>query len=420
MSLPASSLNQEAGNEVNWDSLNALAIPQSWNVQDKSAEFQDTLNNVVKDIRRKDPDPESTHPTMDQKTSKLVGELDAVISSGGVMVMKSAVGKKFYDELNEDPTLKEEYKSLKTHKQMKTFRQAYAMRKKTSLLERITAKTEEVFDLSRVDAEYCSFPRIVQREGNDVAAYATAEFYVKSATERYSAGKSFNGHPYVKWDPMRNMAMVLHHRENLSSGMRNSWMIQDRMKDNGSSGNSETTLEKHVATNVAEPEPAPTPKKGAKRGADDPIQSPTGASKNEDSNKKGKLDKAGEINDKKRVQVALLELQKLKKEHDVRVQAAHDLLSVVSKDPAWRWCNNEILLEPVRTALSAVDENKKANPFWRRWVLESNFAAVAKKQFSIEVIVSENDGIGEIFKKDLEKLAAATDTLKRMQSQRSA
>jgi hypothetical protein len=74
----------------------------------------------------------------------------------------------------------------------------------------------------------------------------------------------------------------------------------------------------------------------------------------------------------------------------------------------------------VRTALSAVDENKKANPFWRRWVLESNFAAVAKKQFSIEVIVSENDGIGEIFKKDLEKLAAATDTLKRMQSQRSA
>ena len=85
------------------------------------------------------------------------------------------------------------------------------------------AEKEFSFDLATVDAEYATFPRIVAREGGesaDLVSFENAKAYVQSALAKWQSGETFHGHAWVKFDSMRNCAVVLHYREKVSSGTR--------------------------------------------------------------------------------------------------------------------------------------------------------------------------------------------------------
>ena len=68
------------------------------------------------------------------------------------------------------------------------------------------------------DAEYCTFSRVVSREGGDKAAWKTSCVWVGDAMKKWSVGKTHKGRPWVKYDSMRNMAVFLHIREKISAG----------------------------------------------------------------------------------------------------------------------------------------------------------------------------------------------------------
>eukprot|EP00972_Heterocapsa_arctica_P081559 12023032-Heterocapsa_arctica.AAC.1 len=68
-------------------------------------------------------------------------------------------------------------------------------------------KKEQIFDLSSVDAEYCIFSRVVQREGGDLPAFEMAKTFVRNAMLAWQGNKLFHRHPWVKHDPMRGGAV---------------------------------------------------------------------------------------------------------------------------------------------------------------------------------------------------------------------
>ena len=61
----------------------------------------------------------------------------------------------------------------------------------------VRKKTETVTDLNALQAEYCVFSRVVQREGGDSAALGVAKSYCTHAIRAWQSGETFHGHPYV-------------------------------------------------------------------------------------------------------------------------------------------------------------------------------------------------------------------------------
>eukprot|EP00972_Heterocapsa_arctica_P046590 6875794-Heterocapsa_arctica.AAC.1 len=79
------------------------------------------------------------------------------------MDMRGASGRFFYRELKLDKQLKEEWAECgKSYDKQRKFKMKFARARYEAIVQMRT-KTEQVFDLQSVDAEYCIFSHIAER-----------------------------------------------------------------------------------------------------------------------------------------------------------------------------------------------------------------------------------------------------------------
>ena len=74
-------------------------------------------------------------------------------------------------------------------------------------------KEEEVEDLSSLDAEYCTFNRIVSGEGGGPEGFASAKNWTISALGAWQSKGTFRGHPWIKYNDFRKKLLIAYTRE---------------------------------------------------------------------------------------------------------------------------------------------------------------------------------------------------------------
>lgn len=383
-----------------WDNpVKALGTPAGdWDVPVKAAELQEKLQAVADKIKDWVKAPAQEGKGKGNEPTTVEAALEAATQKGDFPT-RSPAGYYFYRELKLDKRLRAEYDVLaKNHDARREFRLKFAQTRYEQLRQK-RAKKEVVFDLSAVDGEYCTFSRIVMREGagaQDAAAFETAKTYVRNAVVLWQKGSTFHGHPWVKHDKMRGGAVVLHVRETVSSGFKKEWSLETSECSGVGTPTPEQSLD--VGT--------PTPKRDLQPKGDEP-----------DPKKPAKEADAG----KKRLEDALKKAGALKRDFQKASQAAHDLLALVATNPDWAWCNNDALLAPIRDTLAQTDAYKHSNEFWQAWVVEDNLAAYARKHFEPERVVLEvadSDRDGDGLRPLTDKLQKECTRLKKMQASR--
>lgn len=402
-----------------WDEpVKAVGIPASWNMPEKTKELEQKLQAVAAMVKSYCP-TEPVQATQPAGVTKLEELLKAALDAGKIE-MRSSTGQWFYKELKLDEKLKADYASLgKSYDKQREFRLKYAATR-YNLLQQTRTKREETFDLSKVDAEYCTFGRMVQREGGDPPAFETSKTFVRNAMQLWQQGKTFHGHPWVKHDPMRGGAVVLHYRETVCNGSKKSWELATTettgvpatgtngtvsATDTTATGNPETreNFEKNTGKN-----------KNGKRTKQDPKQEQDPKRFKEEEEEKAL---------KKRFAAAISKANALKAAVLKSSQAGADVLTLVAQNPEWAWCNNEALLAGLREAMAAVGTYKKSNAFWKAWTVEENLFAYARKHFAMDYVIAQvtQAEAGEHSLKDLhDRVVKETGTLKRMQASRFA
>ena len=142
--------------------------------------------------------------------SVLEKDLKQVIASGGEFASDSAIAARFYRELKSDPVLKRqkvEATKGKGNAALKGFRAKWASTTLSKIQVKHT-KTEQVVDLSTLDAEYCTVDRMWSREGGTQTALETCKNYCEEALKHYENGELFHGHPMMKYDNFRKRMLV--------------------------------------------------------------------------------------------------------------------------------------------------------------------------------------------------------------------
>lgn len=398
-----------------WD--DTKGIPASWEIPQATSELDAKLQAVAEMIQSYCPPAQQ--PPEDEKDPSSVEKMLGESLDEKKLGCRSRLGQWFYRELKLDKQLKEEYDALKTHQAQKDFREKFAKAKYNTLKQSRTKK-ETSFDLSKVDAEYCSFGRIVQREGGDPPAFATSQTYVRNCVKKWQSGGTFHGHPWLKWCPMRSGMVVLHFRETVSSGHQKTWEV---------STTETQSLNNVSATGTAHEVSAPGTAR--KVSATDTAANVPATGAEQDNKRKQKS--AQELDPKrlkedeekkalnKRFATALTKANSLKATLQKSSQAAADVLQLVATNPDWSWCNSDALLAPLRQAVADVSAYKTSNSFWKAWTVEVNLATYCRKHFELDYVVAEvtKAETGENSLKVLnDRLVKETLTLKRMQASR--
>ena len=166
------------------------------------------LHQMVMDFKTNNKD----HKSVADSTSSdpIFAQLENVIQNGGQFPHDSAVARRFYADLKNDPELKkqkEEECRGKGKEVLLAFKHKWATTKlsKVSLTK---SRTETITDLVALDAEYCTLDRVWDREGRTEAAWDTSVTFMQSALGKFQAGVGFHGHPFLKYDDMRETTMV--------------------------------------------------------------------------------------------------------------------------------------------------------------------------------------------------------------------
>ena len=308
--------------------------------------------------------------------------------------MKSQIGKYMYEQMQLDAELKKAYQQQKTRTQQSEFKIRFAAARYDKIVTE-RSKTETVYDLNSVDGEYCTFARIVAREGGDPPAFETAKIYVRNAIAQWQQGGDFHGHPWIKEDKMRGSSVILHYREKVSSGMKKEWSMR--------------TAEASEHRNDA------APASGHRSDATQP---------NEDySKKRRREDVDDDDSTKKRLATALKKAQQLKVDMGKAQQAGIDLLEAVSSQTEWAWANNPASLDSIQSMLKEIELFKRSTNFWQAWTVETNLPLHVKKHYQPEEVImmittaTEGEGCLKLL---IERLNKDTLTLKRMQATRCA
>jgi hypothetical protein len=420
--LPLRSAEEEnagkaAAAVAGWDKMvSEWGTPTVWQIQQKAVDVQQSIQELTDTLQEHGiggPPPKSLEPE-----GKFQADMQAIGQGKLLMDMRSAQGRHFYKELNLDAQLKAEFaKCGKVIEKQHSFKQKWC-KARYAVIVQSRAKMESSFDLQSIDAEYCPFSRIVQREGGDIPAFVTAQTYVRNAMKEWQAKRLWHGHPWIKHDAMRGGAVVLHYREKLSSGSSTTWDVRTAEHTThqqapvmpvanapGSSSDDPTKAE-------GEQPEEPVAKKGKKNPkASAAAIAATAAAAEEDSAKKS-------------LQTALRKAALLKLDVSKATQAGLDIMTLMANDPDWAWCNNNDLLGPIRHCLRKMEEWKKSTKFWQAWTVEENLAACCKKHFKPEQVIAaitqaHRDDDEESFRKLTDRLQSATTKLKRMQASKN-
>ena len=414
------------------ESVRSLGKTESWEVDERSAQLQEMLQQVAEAYTHT---LQQVAVAQDDGTSSTLETAMQQAAGTGIMDMRGPCGRYFYRELQLNKLAKAEFDACgKNYNKQRAFKAKFANVSYYDMLEQKRRKSESTFNLQSVDAEYCTFSRIVSREGGDLPAFETAKVFVRHAMLAWQGGKSFHGHAWVKHDCMRGGAVVLHYRETVSSGAQNIWDL----------ATSEiTTSAPHQQVENASA--APKPEDEEKEKPEEPIPkksrtNPTGAAAGAAALAKFRAGAAaaatavaaaaevaaaaaGEESDKKNLQAALRKAAVLKLDVSKATQAGVDILTLVAQNTDWAWCNCDALLGGVRRCLREVEAWKKSTKFWQAWTLEDNLPLYVRKHFKPDQVIAaiteaHNDVPGSL-KCLVETLHKETIKLKRMQASKN-
>ena len=200
----------------------AVGKPATWQVDEASAQVGDGILDMYNKFKN------SVTQAGDDEVPPELRTFMAVMESQGKLTLRKGAGRKIMEDINKDVEASKDYKQCKTHDAMARFREQWAKQKYDELI--VTKyKDESTFDLASVDAEYCAFPRLVQREGGgtaDPVSYDNAVNFTQSAVESWQKGETFHGHLWVKYCVRRKCAVILHYREKVSTGTMKKYGIR--------------------------------------------------------------------------------------------------------------------------------------------------------------------------------------------------
>lgn len=181
----------------------------------KAAEMLDKqLEKILANTTVK-TDGGSGMPQLPEKVLKLVNDLKTMIKNEGDFDPKGALASTFHRAVKNDPELKARKEAEckgKGNLVLKQFKLKWAKENLGNIMKK-HIKTEEVVDLEKLDAEFCTIDRMWSREGGTPAALQTCQVFTESALESYEKGELFHGHNYLKYDKMRKRMMVRWVRE---------------------------------------------------------------------------------------------------------------------------------------------------------------------------------------------------------------
>ena len=83
-----------------------------------------------------------------------------------------------------------------------------------------------------------------------------------------------------------------------------------------------------------------------------------------------------------KVKTSAVKMASVKPTHDRVLQAAQDLLLSIAREPSWEWARSDVILKPMRSALSTIKELKESTDIWKAWTTQPNFVAYANKHFN--------------------------------------
>jgi hypothetical protein len=358
------------------ESAQTLGTGGSWEISEMAAQLQAKLQQLAD--AHNDKVPAKPDLKDDGTSSKHEKELQQAMGTG-VFDMRSPLGQRFYREIKIDKLAKAEFIACgKNYSKQRAFKAKFLKACYDDILEQKRTKIEQTFDLQSVDAEYCSFSRIVSREGGDLPAFEAAEVFVQHAMLAWQDGKSFHGHPWIKHDHMRGGAVVLHYRETVSSGAGNYWDLKtieltagddplpvENASDAPKQDDEEKEKPEEPITKKSKPNPIGAAAGAAalanfranaaagKRGESRANSAAAGAAETAAA-----AAAAGEESAKKNMQAALRKATALKLEVSKATQAGNDLLTLVAQNEDWFWCNCDFLIGDIRRCLSLVEDWK--------------------------------------------------------------
>ena len=408
-----------------------MGVPKSWQVDASAHSLHESVAAIYSDYKDTVKEPDESGLPIE------LAELKEVVDASGKVSVRTGVGRTLVAMINREAEEKSAYQKCKTRADMAAFRAQYASKKFDNLVE-TKYKKEFSFDLATVDAEYATFPRIVAREGGesaDLVAFENAKAYVESALAKWQRGETFHGHAWVKFDSMRNCAVVLHYREKVSSGTRREFGLMSERTQRPEEEPAASRASTSRASKRARVEG------NACRQADTQQEEPKPDAQKDDANKDdAKQDDAekddGEKDDAKKddakkddaknqkllqkaVQRAVAKLVKLKTDYSNAYAAASDLFEMIATEEKWSWARGEELLEGPRGARNALDAKKHESSFWKLWTADANFGSSVKKSFKPEEILVEAGEPYDTMKNHIAMLMQETQALKLMQEVRS-
>ena len=408
-----------------------MAVPKSWEVDASATSLHESVGAIYSDYKDKVEKPGGPALPPDLATLKEVSD------ASGKVCVRTGAGRALIRMIDKEAEEKSAYQKCKTRADMAAFRAQYASKKFDKLVE-TKYKKEFSFDLATVDAEYATFPRIVAREGGesaDLVSFENAKAYVQSALAKWQSGETFHGHAWVKFDSMRNCAVVLHYREKVSSGTRREFGLMSertqRPEEEPAASRASTSRASKRArvegnacrrADTAQEEPKPDAQKDDAN-KDDAKQDDAEKDDGEKDDAKKDDAKKDDAKDKqllqKAVQRAVGKLVKLKADYSNAYAAASDLFEMIATEEKWSWARSEELLKGPRGARNALDAKKHESSFWKLWTADANFGSSVKKSFKPEEILVEAGEPYNAMKAHINTLMQETQALKLMQEVRS-
>jgi hypothetical protein len=351
--------------------------------------FAELLGKAVPDVKHVGNAPPENEDVPEAKLFK------DIIDGGGKLNKRSTTGNQLYAELKKNPELKaEKDKYGNTREGTNTFVRNWAQRKFNEITITKT-KTDTMRDLETLDAEYCTFGRIVQREGKDADAFEIAKNWCVGALQAWEQNTTFHGHPYIKYSEWRKKVLILHTRERISHSF-----CQDKSMSISESGAMKrSALDDSMDLPATVCLDAPGTETVQKKSRPGSVGADSGG-------------KAG----KEKTMTNAAALSALKGPHDKAVQGAKDLLATVENDEEWAWCRHSSLLEPLQKILSDIGVIKKSSELWKAWTLSSNFVMHCQKHADPKDVETQYDKDFGNMKGFIKQAETLTKKLKNMQA----
>ena len=124
-------------------------------------------------------------PKLPAKVAKHVDDLKTMINNGGDFDPKGAMASMFHRAVKNDPDLKARKEAEckgKGNIVLQQFKLKWAKESLTHIMKK-HIKTEEIVDLEKLDAEFCTIDRMWSREGGTPAALQTCQVFTESALD---------------------------------------------------------------------------------------------------------------------------------------------------------------------------------------------------------------------------------------------